>query len=426
MSSVVPEGWEVKRLGELCNSVRGVSYKPDDLYSIKSDSTATLLRSNNIQSGQLIFNNVQFVDRRKVKERQIVRTGDIAICMSNGSKRLVGKNGIFPQTHQSDILTVGAFCSIIRTKEGGNETFISQVLKSDEFFKQVELSLAGSAINNLKDGDVEDYLFSFPPLPEQKKIASILTSVDEVIENTQKQIDKLQDLKKATMNELLTKGIGHTEFKDSEFGRIPKSWEVGSLSNLITIKHGYAFEGAFFTSTPNGITLLTPGNFHRDGHLYFGSKTKYYTGEIPKDYILSNGDLLVVMTDLTAEMTILGNTLILSATNIILHNQRIGKIVFSDEDFHLGFLNLIMNSRYVKKFVKLNATGTTVRHTSPTKIMDCDVPIPSLSEQTRIASIISCIQENIEKQQEKLSQTQSLKKSLMQDLLTGKVRVTVN
>ncbi len=65
-----------------------------------------------------------------------------------------------------------------------------------------------------------------PPLPEQKKIASILTSVDEVIENTQKQIDKLQDLKKATMNELLTKGIGHTEFKDSELGRIPKSWEV--------------------------------------------------------------------------------------------------------------------------------------------------------------------------------------------------------
>ena len=68
--------------------------------------------------------------------------------------------------------------------------------------------------------------FNFPPLPEQKKIASILTSVDEVIENTQKQIDKLQDLKKATMNELLTKGIGHTEFKDSELGRIPKSWEV--------------------------------------------------------------------------------------------------------------------------------------------------------------------------------------------------------
>ena len=70
------------------------------------------------------------------------------------------------------------------------------------------------------------------PLPEQREIASILTSVDGVIENTQKQIDKLQDLKKATMNELLTKGIGHTEFKDSELGRIPKGWGVSALGTL--------------------------------------------------------------------------------------------------------------------------------------------------------------------------------------------------
>ena len=62
--------------------------------------------------------------------------------------------------------------------------------------------------------------------------------MDEVIENTQKQIDKLQDLKKATMNELLTKGIGHTEFKDSELGRIPKSWEVVALSEIGTISKG--------------------------------------------------------------------------------------------------------------------------------------------------------------------------------------------
>ena len=67
---------------------------------------------------------------------------------------------------------------------------------------------------------------------EQKKIASILTSVDEVIENTEKQIDKLQDLKKATMNELLTKGIGHTEFKDSELGEIPKNWGVKKLEEV--------------------------------------------------------------------------------------------------------------------------------------------------------------------------------------------------
>ena len=130
------------------------------------------------------------------------------------------------------------------------------------------------------------------------------------------------------MNELFTKGIGHTEFKDSELGRIPKSWEVKGLANLITIKHGFAFEGEYFTSVPNGKILLTPGNFHRDGHLYFGDKTKYYTGKIPEEYILSNGDLLIVMTDLTSEMTILGNTLIYLPLTSFYTISVLGKLIF--------------------------------------------------------------------------------------------------
>lgn len=63
-----------------------------------------------------------------------------------------------------------------------------------------------------------------------------LTSVDELIKTTQKQIDKIQDLKKATMNELLTKGIGHSEFKDSELGRIPKSWNEITFENALNLK----------------------------------------------------------------------------------------------------------------------------------------------------------------------------------------------
>ena len=419
MSSAVPDGWEVKRLGELCNSVRGVSYKPDDLYSIKSDSTATLLRSNNIQSGQLIFNNVKFVDRRKVKERQIVRTGDIAICMSNGSKRLVGKNGIFPQTHQSDILTVGAFCSIIRTKEGGNETFISQVLKSDEFFKQVEFSLAGSAINNLKDGDVEDYLFSFPPLPEQKKIASILTSVDEVIENTQKQIDKLQDLKKATTNDLLTKGIGHTEFKDSELGRIPKRWEVLKLNELCS------------PTSPITYGVLKPGN--------------YVDGGIPllqvkdlKDGSVDNSGIHRISTSLDAEyarsrvrfhdilISLIGTvgrvSLMPKVTETYNIHRNIGRIRLENPEW--VFLHL--QSQIGVQQIQLASSGSSQSALNLSALKEFPVPIPPLKEQSDIVSIISSLSDAITTNYRKLRLTQSLKKSLMQDLLTGKVRVTVN
>ena len=366
--------------------------------------------------------------------------------MSKSGYPVFGANkfiGYYPKyNHENETIAItcrGATCGTVnlvpaKTYITGNSMCLDNVSRDIDVkylyyassYRTLSDVISGSAQPQITGESLRLVFLPIPPLPEQKKIASILTSVDEVIENTQKQIDKLQDLKKATMNELLTKGIGHTEFKDSELGRIPKSWGVGNLSNLISIKHGFAFEGQFFSNQPNGTILLTPGNFHRDGELYFGEKTKYFTGEIPNEYILENGDLLVVMTDLTSEMTILGNTIILSSSDTVLHNQRIGRIKFSDQVFDLNFLMLLMNSFYVKKYVRSTATGTTVRHTSPSKIMEQNVPIPAISEQIKIARVILTIQKTIEKKQKKLAQTQFLKRSLMQDLLTGKVRVKVN
>src|SRR5690606_10189467 len=82
-----------------------------------------------------------------------------------------------------------------------------------------------------------------PPLPEQQKIASILSSVDDVIEKTRAQIDKLKDLKTGMMQELLTKGIGHTEFKDSPVGPIPSKWEVHRIGDLLTERKEKGVEG---------------------------------------------------------------------------------------------------------------------------------------------------------------------------------------
>ena len=94
----------------------------------------------------------------------------------------------------------------------------------------------GGAQPNISGEQIESIVTDIPPLPEQKKIATILTSVDTVIEKTQAQIDKLNDLKTGMMQELLTKGIGpdgkpHTEFKDSPVGRIPVGWEVYRLAD---------------------------------------------------------------------------------------------------------------------------------------------------------------------------------------------------
>lgn len=297
----------------------------------------------------------------------------------------------------------------------------------DERFTSYTVSVSGrTGMPKINRADLELYDFNVPPVDEQKKIAEILTSVDKVIELTEIEIEKLKNLKKGMMQDLLTKGIGHTKFKESPIGKIPIGWETVKLKEVCDIKHGYAFEGEYFRNDPKEYILLTPGNFHVDGHLYFGSNTKFYEGPIPDGYILENGDLLCVMTDLTKDMAILGNAIILENSRKVLHNQRIGKFLIKNDRITKDYLALQLNYEFVQKVVKDTSTGTTVRHTSPSKILSCHIPIPSdLKEQELIVKAIESVQKNIELRWEKLSKHKDTKKGLMQDLLTGKVRVKV-
>ena len=255
-------------------------------------------------------------------------------------------------------------------------------------------------------------------LPEQKKIASILTSVDEVIENTQKQIDKLQDLKKATMNELLTKGIGHTEFKDSELGRIPKSWEVTNLHGLVTVD-------------ANSLK----GNTDPDYKLKYIDISCVSTGEVkpPSQYILfqdapsrakrivKKNDVLVatVRPNLKAfaHFDEEGEDWIASTGFAVLQNK---------EKADSRFIYNVMLSDDVSRQIEKLVAGSNYPAINSSDIKELSVLAPPLPEQKKIASILTSVDKTIEEKQRKLSQTQSLKKSLMQDLLTGKVRVQVN
>jgi type I restriction enzyme, S subunit len=422
MSKVVPDGWFAKSLDEIVvfikDGTHGTHKRLNEGIPLLSAKNISSDGHINCDSSDSLISEVEY---QKIHAKYAIEENDILLTVVG----TLGRTALVPKGFRK--FTLQRSVAIIRLDvKTIHPDFCYQYLSGDELQRQLSLRSNSTAQAGVYLGELGRISIPIPPLPEQQKIASILTSVDEVIEKTQSQIKKLEDLKKGTMNELLTRGIGHTEFKDSPVGRIPKGWEVISLSEMISIKHGYAFEGEHFTTTPNEYILLTPGNFHRDGYLYFGQNTKYFTGEIPENYVLSNGDLLIVMTDLTKEMTILGNTIILSSPLSVLHNQRIGKIDFLNKSLDKTYLNIVMNSYYVKEFIKITATGTTVRHTAPSKVLDIRIPIPSLREQQEIASILSSIDTNIEETQRKLQQNKSLKKSLMQDLLTGKVRVSVH
>lgn len=410
MSKLIPDGWQVTHLEKSLDILSGFPFKSEKFTDDRSKIGLIRIRDLTKQSVDTFYDDAY-------GEEYVVRRGDILIGMD-------GDFNIVKWNSQAALLNQ-RICKIAARKEKGFDTnflFYSLVPELDSIHK----ATGATTVKHLSVKDIRQIERPFPPLPEQQQIAAILTAVDDVIESTQAQINKLKDLKTGMMQELLTKGIGHTEFKDSPVGRIPFTWQISNLNEIFEIKHGYPFDGQHFTSELQSHILLTPGNFHRDGHLYFGEKTKYYAGPILDDYVLRNGDLLVVMTDLTKEMTILGNAIELHSAKPVLHNQRIGKVSIIDyAKIQSNFACLALNSEIVKRHVRDTATGTTVRHTSPSRILEPSIALPSLDEQRLIVEIIESVNTRLEVAKLEMNKSQELKKALMQDLLTGKVRVNI-
>ena len=127
--------------------VRGVTYKAAvDLHEELDENGYVLLRANNIQEGELRFDDVQYVDRTKVKPKQLLRRGDILFCASSGSKGLVGKAAL---VRESMPVTFGAFCCVLRPK--GNEAeYLGHYFQSRQYRRAIEEVCSGSNINNLK------------------------------------------------------------------------------------------------------------------------------------------------------------------------------------------------------------------------------------------------------------------------------------
>ncbi|WP_367863651.1 restriction endonuclease subunit S [Pseudomonas guariconensis] len=163
------------------------------------------------------------------------------------------------------------------------------------------------------------------------------------------------------------------------------------------VKHGYAFKGEHFVKSGNYV-VLTPGNFREHGGLKSqGEKEKYYSATPPDEYILSAGDLLIVMTDLTQEARILGSPAIIPRNDKYLHNQRLGLVTQLDQEkLTKEYLYYLLNWSFVRDQIKATATGSTVRHTAPDRIHAVQVSLPSLDTQRCIVSILSAYDDLIE------------------------------
>jgi type I restriction enzyme S subunit len=274
--------------------------------------------------------------------------------------------------------------------------FYYSILKEINRFLSMKI---GSARSYIKKGDFKKFEIPLPTLPEQKKIASILTSVDNSIEKTDEVIEETKELKKGLMQELLTKGIGHSNFKEVRIGvkeyEIPHKWKVKKLEECCEINYG------------------------KDQ-----SDVEDENGEYP---ILGTGGLIGYAKDYLYDKP----SVLIGRKGTIDEPQYMEvpfwtiDTLFYTSDFKETYSKwLYYYLNYYDLSLLNEATG--VPSLNRNNLYNLDLPYPPLEEQKKIASILSSVDEKIKKEEEYKAKLERLKKGLMQKLLTGEIRVNTD
>ena len=422
--------WYRGTIGELAKGYRGVTYAAGQLCAFKSPDTTTLLRSNNISSGRLNFEDVQIVPSRLVSGNQLLRPGDIAVCMSNGSKALVGKAAPFLGS-RDERFTVGAFCSVFRPTDASASAFISFVFQSKEYRKNLDLALAGSAINNLRNADLEAFGCDIPPPNEQQKIAEVLDTLDTAIHETEAIIAKLKAVKQGLLHDLLTRGIDANGelrpsqaeaphlYKESPLGWIPKEWACRPFGELCeSSAFGPRFPSDAYDENGPLATLRTT-DMDDEGNISLSTMPRAaIKPSVFADHLLRPGDIVISRSGTCGVTGVFTGHDIPVVPGAFLIRFRLRDLRLNR--FYRRYFNASLGRPYLERL----AVGGVQKNIKGSDVLCLQVPNPEPTEAVAIGDRIESVEHDIESNQQLLRKLQLQKSGLMDDLLTGRVRVT--
>jgi len=196
------------------------------------------------------------------------------------------------------------------------------------------------------------------------------------------------------------------------------NWPIVRVADLVRIKHGHAFPGSDFSSDAAHPTLVTPGNFAIGGG-FIQANQKTFAGDYPSEFVLSPDSVIVTMTDLSKLGDTLGYSAVVPSEGTYLHNQRIGLVEpAEDERVDLLFLNYLFRTPQYRAHVLGSATGSTVRHTSPSRIGDYAFRLPPLDEQRRIAGLLGSLDGLIDTNERLSTTCAELRRTIVRDSIT--------
>ncbi len=401
-------------IGELCDAkVGGTPSRSEPLFYGGS--------INWVKSGEVCGTDIYHTEEKitnhaiENSSAKLLESDSVLLAMYGATAGQVARLKVQAATNQ-------ALLALTPKDENIDKNFLYYTLENS---KNSFLDLCqGSGQPNLSSGLVKDFIILLPPLPEQKKIAEILSRIDKLLENVQKQISKLQNLQKGVMCDLLTRGIGHSEFKGSDLGPIPNTWEIGPLSEIADMISGFAFSSSNFLE--NGSLCIRMGNLYNNQFDQSRSPAylpKDFIKEYPK-FIVNPGDLLMSMTGTAGKRDYGFVVEVPWGFDQGLLNQRVAKILSKDSNSKKFICELMRSEFYLEKLFAFGS-GTKQANLSVKQILGIVIPIPPIDEQVKIGEIISSIERNIYEKQQRFLHLQILKDSLMQDLLSGNRRVSI-
>jgi type I restriction enzyme S subunit len=397
---LIPDSWDFLQLKDIAKVNMGSS-PPSSTYNEDGDGLPFF--QGNAEFGSLYPEENQWcTDPQKVADKD-----NILISV----RAPVGDINIAPYR-----CCIGRGLAAIEGEETSNK-FIYYYLK--QFNPKLQSYSQGSTFSSINKKVLETFFVNYPPLPEQKKIASILSSVDKSIEKTDEVIEETKELKKGLMQELLTKGIGHSEFKDTILGKIPAKWDIKKLRDICNkvtdgthdtpkeVNDGYPFITA--KNITNGkLDFEDCGYVSEKDHKKIISRSKPEKGDILFTHIGTIGQTVEVNVDFE-----------FSIKNVALFKP-------NNELIKSKYFKYSLQSNIVQGFIKRILQGGVQQYLGLTTLRGFNIPVPPLEEQKKIASILSSVDAKLKKEEEYKAKLERLKKGLMQKLLTGEIRVNTD
>ncbi len=324
---------------------------------------------------------------------------------------------LVPREYNNQICSTGF--AVLSCKNEISPRYLLYTLFSKEVIEQCNKMMMGGQYPALNQSQVAKIELPLPHLSEQRRIAEVLGTVDSAIQKVGGAIERTERLKKGLMQRLLTKGIGHERFKESEVGRVPEEWDVKRLGDALELcQYGLSVKMDEIGKYP----IIKMDDFVNG--VVVPDKVKYIDLDEKtfKNFKLEKGDILFNRTN---SYELVGRTGIFLLRGDYVFASYLIRLRPKKETVDSQFLTFYMAFSNDRIRQQLATRAVHQANINATNLQNYNIPLPPLPEQRGIAEILSAVDRKLELERRRKEKLERVKKGLMNELLTGRKRVNI-